>query len=1234
MRRLKRRFKDFKRPKIGVAILGLLLLSAFTESSCSNLQNNLAVAPEITVNPHYVDHRPLSCPTNPNSLTFTQLNGKPVKKPLSVLPSNFTADGNDWKLSSKRTTEPNIYLNPQELCGTKGMSVDRAWSYTMGSPNVTIAVIDSGIEWCDPDVVNKIAINPHALPPPENALGLTKIQLLKAKKQFIDTNPYDLNNSGIVNVAQYAQDPRVAAVANAYGGYFCTNQNNYNYHGISPEDLIRTFSKKHLPNGDKNPYYVSYESPKGFIDAIAGWNFVNNNNDPYDVVHYDHGTGEAEDSAGQAGVPNQEVGTCPSCLILPIRVSDSFIALGNNFAQAVAFAVDSSVNVIQEALGTLDITKADQEAINYAYKNGIPVIASAADEESFHQNLPASLQHMIVVNSITRDTHFNPPSYLYLNGCTNFGANIAVTVESTSCSSEATGKAAGIVGLIESYALKLQKEGKLKPLFINSMNQPVMLSVNEVKQLLTMTADDIDFTDPVKTNNFYAPKDNFEVTSTNIPLATTTRYPTTKGFDPYTGYGRINAVRIMAFLSQHLIPPTAEINSPSWFNYYTLDQNINISATLGDKRNPKFYYQIDVGYSNNPKGNMWHVIKQGYSQKPLSLVSVSVNTNQIAKLFPKNIKTISLNSANPNNFTFSIKIEVKSSNGLVGFARRSEFLHYDPSLLTSKPLILNSSVIGTPKLAPLGPNNTNVLLIATADGNIHAFLPNGSELPGWPVHSLALNFHGSEKAFTSGSIKSTLRGEIIGSVAVGHLSAKGLDVVASDTNGYVYAWNSKGQLLPGWPAKLNPAFSSQAAANEFNRVLPGSIASPVIANLQGSQNDVIVAGLDRHLYAFSPQGQTLPGFPVLVVDPSEVSSVNPVTNQVTFKDPSSVLQGSKIVDTPALFYLKGSKHPVIIVGTNEQYKDNINANLASLGKLLSAGGLSKSFASSRLYAIWPNGYLHNKVSPLNETAYLKSPFLPNWPVPIEDIDPSLLPDIGDGITQSPTVIQSPSAQVIAAQATAGPIYLLKIDGSSYLGNTLGQFNTLIGQPNLSELFTNSNQILNTPIPALGSPLIYLNPATKQITVISPAVTIGRLLDSLFPANQSPHLSVLAMFNLNSQAVNLTKVNDLEFFIQPVIANFTQNKIPYVFVQSSLYDTRGVSLVGQTLNGFPKFTGAWLVSGPTLGTFDNLSTLISATRFGQVFIYKVPAVKSCSYWPMVYHDLLNTNNNSTQSGSCP
>ena len=150
-------------------------------------------------------------------------------------------------------------------------------------------------------------------------------------------------------------------------------------------------------------------------------------------------------------------------MVLPIKVGDSFITSGNAFAEGALFAVDSGATVIQEALGTYDVTETDTEAITYAADHGVPVVASAADEESEHHNLPAVLENTIVVNSVTHDSSFTPPSYLYLNGCTNFGANISVSVESDSCSSEATGKTGGIVGLAESAAAVAMADHVITP---------------------------------------------------------------------------------------------------------------------------------------------------------------------------------------------------------------------------------------------------------------------------------------------------------------------------------------------------------------------------------------------------------------------------------------------------------------------------------------------------------------------------------------------------------------------------------------------------------------------------------------------------------------------------------------------------------------------------------------------------------------------------------------------------
>src|SRR5690606_22919660 len=120
------------------------------------------------------------------------------------------------------------------------------------------------------------------------------------------------------------------------------------------------------------------------------------------------------------------------------------------FAAGVLFSLDSGADVIQEALGAITNPPQAQQAIDAAYRRGVVVVASMADEASAHPNLPAALERTMAVNSVTekKNTLFggsNPPAgYLALNGCTNFGGHTFVSVPSSACSSEATGQMAGM----------------------------------------------------------------------------------------------------------------------------------------------------------------------------------------------------------------------------------------------------------------------------------------------------------------------------------------------------------------------------------------------------------------------------------------------------------------------------------------------------------------------------------------------------------------------------------------------------------------------------------------------------------------------------------------------------------------------------------------------------------------------------------------------------------------------
>jgi hypothetical protein len=236
-----------------------------------------------------------------------------------------------------------------------GMDIPGVWESTTGRPDVRIAVLDSGIRWDEADLGRKVALNPGELPVAPGCAS------------------QDCNGDGALSVDDFAD----ACAADANGNGFCDGQ-----------DLIRFYEDGLDQDGN------------GFVDDIAGWDFADGDNDAEDKVRYGHGTGEAGDEVAEANNGFGFPGFAPSVFFLPLKVADSFIAIDQQFSQAVVYAVDRRVSVISEALGTVSSSTGGQQAVDYAYARGIPIIASAADEESRHHNAPAHYEHVIWVNSV------------------------------------------------------------------------------------------------------------------------------------------------------------------------------------------------------------------------------------------------------------------------------------------------------------------------------------------------------------------------------------------------------------------------------------------------------------------------------------------------------------------------------------------------------------------------------------------------------------------------------------------------------------------------------------------------------------------------------------------------------------------------------------------------------------------------------------------------------------------
>jgi hypothetical protein len=293
--------------------------------------------------------------------------------------------------------------------------------------------------------------------------------------------------------------------------------------------------------------------------------------------------------------------------VIPLRVGESFVADVNRFAQAVLYATDNGVSVVQEALGTLNNSDFARQAIEYAYAHGTAIIASAADEAAEHHNQPGSLADTIVVNSVNKyETETTaPPSYLQLNGCTNFSTKVTVAVSSSSCSSNATGLGAGIAGLIYSAAKNAIAGGKLRPATDCRRvdGSPCPITANEVRQLMasgniagTTTAnsppstgaapadqghggqtDDVNFAQGPEPSCQPAPTPTCTDPNVNTafaadmyggfdgPTPDTRRYHARQGFDEFYGYGRLNAYKAVVAAANGTIPPEAEITTPDWF---------------------------------------------------------------------------------------------------------------------------------------------------------------------------------------------------------------------------------------------------------------------------------------------------------------------------------------------------------------------------------------------------------------------------------------------------------------------------------------------------------------------------------------------------------------------------------------------------------------------------------------------------------------------------------------------
>ncbi len=1086
-----------------------------------------------------------------------------------------------------------------------GMDITGAWEISTGRPDVLIAVLDSGIRWREADLLRKLGLNTGELPVPAGCPD------------------HDCNGDGVVNLDDFEGR---SCFGRPIGDR--PDDNNSVFDG---GDLIAQCSDG--VDDDEN----------GYVDDIAGWDFQENDNDPFDDVDYGHGTGQAGDSTGEANNGGGFPGVAPNAMFMPLKVGDSFVAVGSDFAQAVVYAVDRGADVIQEALGALSASRFGQQAIDYAYRRGVPVVASAADEESRHHNFPAAYGHTLWVNSIRNGDGLiveQTDTYDILNGCTNYGGHAWVAISSTSCSSEAVGRASGMAALLVSHGKNLIDRGELSP--YPGLDAP--FSAEEIRQIFRMAADDIDHSGEDDLTPFQLL--TLLLSSFDDGLVfDSLRFPTRPGFDQYTGFGRANA-RAMLEVTEETIPPEADLSLDlPWFA--TVDPVRSPALPIhGSARavrgNGFFTYFLQWGCGVQP--DRFVTFANGASMTPLDDVELGVwdpaATAAACGFDPSQA------IEDPDAHSVTLRLVVLDTLRNLGADQRTVAVHHDSDLLDYAPLQLGASGEASPALADVDGDGVLDIIYATSDGRVHAIRGrDGRELPGFPARTDPLPVHDSP-AYASGEVE-LAHEAVIAAVAADDLDGDGrVEIVVASIEGKLYVFDDHGRRRPGFPVATDPALSAQPLRNRLNDLDPGIASAPSLADLDGldgePQLEIVLGAWDGHVYAWRADGTPVAGFPVRLGDRSRVDIL--ASGQAVARPGASARsRGAKIVSSPAVGDLDGDGYPEIVIASNEEYGGAQGDTFSAFSPLFDGlqsvlGGELDLDVTGRVYALHHDGNLHDGNGDDSDSGAFR------WVSPVPLLVSQLLPTVGTGTPGSVALADVDGSGTLTAAifGTAGPALLLDADGQPALGTGPG------GAPRVLAIdfpegfpFGGGGAVPETAgsgdapfFPALGSGAFGdLDGAPDGLPEYVAATTgLRKLIDVLSPGLQEfSHHQITAWDPRQGGVLPAFPrfMDDLQFFATPAIFDVDGDGRPEVVNGSGAYLMRGYDVEGRVPAGWPKFTHGWLITSPTPGdvTGDGRLEVVAGTREGNLYVWRTtsPAVESAVQWQGFGHDRRNSGN---------
>ena len=232
----------------------------------------------------------------------------------------------------------------------ESINAPEAWAVTKGNSQISVGILDTGIDLDNEDLYLNVWINEKELPH-----DLVEIQPSGFKRADFDKDGvitfYDLNTSdadqqaileaaGIVDCQQSCPGAEGRGLGDAERRI------------IDPVDLIYSEDPR-FRDGD------NIEDGNGYADDIVGWNFVDNNNDPQDTSaepeYESHGTAVAGiiGAVGDNGYGIAGLNWRTRLIPLKVLGANAFGVLDRAF-DAALYAADAGALVSNASFGSVD----------------------------------------------------------------------------------------------------------------------------------------------------------------------------------------------------------------------------------------------------------------------------------------------------------------------------------------------------------------------------------------------------------------------------------------------------------------------------------------------------------------------------------------------------------------------------------------------------------------------------------------------------------------------------------------------------------------------------------------------------------------------------------------------------------------------------------------------------------------------------------------------------------------